>query len=144
MSIRTWCGGWRKSDIAQANLIRNDGTGRMVNLNGPKAPRDIVLPENYTLRAITPAKDVPGRLGLSLVRNKKTKQADLIAPESFVAVLLADTPDEAVRDFLVEGLGVSVSRRAVGGDAGICRVVSGFARRRKRFAIRWSGEFRRG
>ncbi len=89
-----------KTDVSQANLIRNDGTGRIVNLNGPKAPRDIVLPENYTLRAFTPAKDVPGRLGLSLVRNKKTKQADLIAPESFVALLFADTPDDAVRDFL--------------------------------------------
>lgn len=89
-----------KADVSQANLVRNDGTGRIVNLNGPRAPRDIVLPENYTLRAFTPAKDVPGRLGLSLVRNKKTKQADLIAPESFVAVLFADTPDEAVRDFL--------------------------------------------
>jgi tetratricopeptide (TPR) repeat protein len=89
-----------KVDIAQAGLIRNDGTGRVVSLNGPRAPRDIVLPENYALRAMTPAKDVPGRLGVSLVRNKRTKQADLIAPETFVVVLLGNSPDEAVRDFL--------------------------------------------
>jgi hypothetical protein len=89
-----------KIDIAQAGLIRNDGTGRLVSLNGPRAPRDIVLPENYALRAITPAKDVPGRLGVSLVRNKRTKQADLIAPETFLAVLMGNTPDEAVRDFV--------------------------------------------
>jgi tetratricopeptide (TPR) repeat protein len=89
-----------KIDIAQAGLIRNDGTGRLVNLNGPGAPRDIVLPENYTLRAMTPVKEVPGRLGISLVRNKRTKQADLIAPETFLAVLMGNTPDEAVRDFV--------------------------------------------
>ena len=89
-----------KIDIAQAGLIRNDGTGRLVSLIGPGAPRDIVLPENYTLRAMTAAKDVPGRLGISLVRNKRTKQADLIPPELFVVVLLGNTPDESVRDFV--------------------------------------------
>jgi hypothetical protein len=89
-----------KIDIAQAGLIRNDGTGRLVSLNGPGAPRDVVLPENYALRAMTPAKDVPGRLGISLVRNKRTKQADLIAPETFLVVLPGNSPDEAVRDFL--------------------------------------------
>jgi len=89
-----------KIDIAQAGLIRNDGTGRLVSLNGPGAPRDVVLPENYALRAMTPAKDVPGRLGISLVRNKRTKQVDLIAPETFLVVLPGNSPDEAVRDFL--------------------------------------------
>jgi tetratricopeptide (TPR) repeat protein len=89
-----------KIDMAQATLLRNDGSGRMVNLNGPRAPRDIVLPENYALRAPTPAKDVPGRLGLALVRNKKTKQADLLAPELFVVALFGSTPDESVRDFI--------------------------------------------
>jgi tetratricopeptide (TPR) repeat protein len=89
-------------DLAQAGLIRNDGTGRLVSLNGPKAPRDIVLPENFTLRAVTPAKDVPGRLTLSLVRNKKTKQADLLAPELFVVVLFGNALDESVRDFLAK------------------------------------------
>jgi hypothetical protein len=87
-------------DMAQAGLIRNDGTGRVVSLNGPRAPRDIVLPENFNIRTPTPAKDVPGRLGISLVRNKRTKQADLLAPELFVAVLFGATPDESVRDFL--------------------------------------------
>jgi tetratricopeptide (TPR) repeat protein len=48
----------------------------------------------------TPVKDVPGRLGVSLVRNKKAKQTDLLPPELFVAVLFGNTPDEAVRDFL--------------------------------------------
>jgi len=89
-----------KVDMAQAGLIRSDGTGRVVSLNGPRAPRDIVLPENYNLRTPTPAKDVPGRLGLSLVRNKKNKQADLLAPELFVAALFGNTPDESVRDFI--------------------------------------------
>jgi tetratricopeptide (TPR) repeat protein len=89
-----------KIDMAQATLLRNDGTGRLVNLNGPKAPRDIVLPENYSLRAPTPAKDVPGRLSLSLVRNKRTKQADLLAPELFVVALFGPAPDESVRDFI--------------------------------------------
>jgi hypothetical protein len=89
-----------KIDMAQAGLLRNDGTGRLVNLNGPRAPRDIVLPENYSLRAPTAAKDVPGRLGLSLVRNKRTKQADLLAPELFVVALFGNTPDESVRDFI--------------------------------------------
>ncbi len=89
-----------KIDMAQATLLRNDGTGRVVNLNGPRAPRDIVLPENYSLRAPTPAKDVPGRLGLSLVRNKRTKQVDLLAPELFVVALFGNTPDESVRDFI--------------------------------------------
>jgi tetratricopeptide (TPR) repeat protein len=89
-----------KIDLAQAGLIRNDGTGRLVSLNGPGAPRDIVVPENLNIRTSTPVKDVPGRLGLSLVRNKKTKQADLIAPELFVVVLFGNTPDEAVRDFV--------------------------------------------
>jgi tetratricopeptide (TPR) repeat protein len=91
-----------KIDLSQPSLIRNDGTGRLVSLNGPRAPRDIVLPENYALRAPTPAKDVPGRLGLSMVRNKKTKQADLLAPELFVVVLFGNAPDEAVRDFLTK------------------------------------------
>src|SRR5580692_8733470 len=91
-----------KIDMAQAGLLRNDGTGRLVNLNGPRAPRDIVLPENYSLRAPTAAKDVPGRLGLSLVRNKRTKQADLLAPELFVVVLFGSAPDESVRDFLTK------------------------------------------
>ncbi len=89
-----------KIDMAQAALIRNDGTGRLVSLNGPRAPRDIVLPENYALRVPTPVKDVPGRLGLSLVRNKRTKQADLLAPELFVVALFGNTPDESVRDFI--------------------------------------------
>ena len=89
-------------DLAQAGLIRNDGTGRLVSLNGPKAPRDIVLPDNFSLRAATPAKDVPGRLTLSLVRNKKTKQADLLAPQLFVVVLFGNSPDESVRDFLAK------------------------------------------
>jgi hypothetical protein len=89
-----------KTDMAQAGLIRNDGTARLVSLNGPRSPRDVVLPENYSLRAPTPAKEVPGRLGLSLVRNKKAKQSDLLAPELFVVVLFGAAPDEAVRDFL--------------------------------------------
>jgi hypothetical protein len=89
-----------RTDMAQAGLIRNDGTGRLVSLNGPRAPRDIVLPENLNIRTPTPVKDVPGRLGLSLVRNKRTKQADLLAPELFVAVVFGATPDQAVRDFL--------------------------------------------
>jgi tetratricopeptide (TPR) repeat protein len=87
-------------DMAQAALIRNDGTGRLVSLNGPRAPRDIVLPETFSIRAPTPAKDVPGRLGLAIIRNKKTKQADLLAPELFVVVLFGNSPDEAVRDFI--------------------------------------------
>lgn len=90
----------QKTDMAQAGLIRSDGAGRVVSLNGPRAPRNIVLPENYSLRAPTPAKDVPGRLGLSLVRNKKNKQVDLLAPELFVVVLFGATPDESVRDFI--------------------------------------------
>jgi len=89
-----------KIDMAQAGLIRNDGTGRLVIQNGPRAPRDIVLPENYSLRTATPVKDVPGRLGLSLVRNKKTKQADLLAPELFVVALFGNSPDEMVRDLI--------------------------------------------
>jgi hypothetical protein len=91
-----------KIDLTQAGLIRNDGTGRLLSLNGPGAPRDVVIPENYSIRTPTAAKEVPGRLGLSLVRNKKTKQADLLAPELFVAVLFGATPDEAVRDFLTK------------------------------------------
>jgi hypothetical protein len=89
-----------KVDMAQAGLIRSDGTGRIVSLNGPRVPRDIVLPENYSLRGSTPAKEVPGRLSLSLVRNKKTKQSDNLAPELFVVALFGNTPDESVRDFL--------------------------------------------
>ncbi|MGA3188241.1 MAG: tetratricopeptide repeat protein [Bryobacteraceae bacterium] len=89
-----------KVDLAQAGLIRNDGTGRLVSLNGPGAARDIVLPENYNLRGPTPAKEVPGRLALSLVRNRRTKQTDLLAPELFVTVLFGAAPDEAVRDFV--------------------------------------------
>ena len=89
-----------KIDVAQAGLLRSDATGRLVSLNGPRAPRDIVLPENYSIRTSTPAKDVPGRLGISLVRNKKTKQADLLAPELFVVALFGNTPDESVRDFI--------------------------------------------
>jgi tetratricopeptide (TPR) repeat protein len=91
-----------KVDLAQAGLIRNDGTGRLVSLDGPGAPREIVLPENYNLRAPTPVKEVPGRLGLTLIRNKKTRQADLLAPELFVVVLFGATPDESVRDFLTK------------------------------------------
>jgi len=89
-----------KIDMAQAGLLRSDASGRIVSLNGARAPRDIVLPENFNLRTSTPAKDVPGRLGLSLVRNKKTKQADLLAPELFVVALFGNTPDESVRDFV--------------------------------------------
>jgi hypothetical protein len=89
-----------KIDMAQAGLIRTDGTGRIVSLNGPRAPRDVILPENYNLRAPTPAKEVPGRLSLSLVRNKRNKQADLLAPELFVVALFGNTPDESVRDFI--------------------------------------------
>jgi tetratricopeptide (TPR) repeat protein len=89
-----------KIDMAQAGLIRNDGTGRVVSLNGARAPRDIVLPENYSLRAPASAKEVPGRLGISLVRNKRAKQADLLAPELFVVALFGNTPDESVRDFI--------------------------------------------
>jgi tetratricopeptide repeat protein len=89
-----------KIDMAQAGLLRSDGTGRIVSLNGPRAPRDIVLPENFNLRAPTAAKDVPGRLGLSLVRNKRTKQTDLLAPELFVVALFGNAPDEMVRDFI--------------------------------------------
>lgn len=89
-----------KIDLAQAGLVRNDGTGRLVSLTGPGAPRNVILPENYSLRAPTPAKDVPGRLSLSLIRNRKTKQADLLAPELFVVVLFGATPDESVRDFV--------------------------------------------
>ncbi len=89
-----------KEDMAQAGLIRNDGTGRLVSLNGPGAPRDIVLPENFSLRSPTPVKDVPGRLGLALVRNKRTKQSDLLAPELFVVALFDNSPDESVRDFV--------------------------------------------
>jgi tetratricopeptide (TPR) repeat protein len=89
-----------KIDIAQAGLIRNDATGRLVSLNGPRAPRDIVIPENYNPHAPTPAKDVPGRLSLSVVRNKRAKQADVLATELFVVVLFGNTPDESVRDFV--------------------------------------------
>ncbi len=87
-------------DMNQASLIRSDGTGRLVNLNGPDAPRDIVLPENYTLRVSMPAREVPGRLILSLVRNKRPRQAEVLSPDVFVAVLFGETPDEAVRDFI--------------------------------------------
>jgi hypothetical protein len=89
-----------KIDMAQATLLRGEASGRIVNLNGPRTPRDIVLPENPTLRAPTPVKDVQGRLALSLVRNKKTKQIDLLAQESFFVVLFANSPEESVRDFV--------------------------------------------
>ena len=89
-----------KTDMSQAGLIRIDGAGRVVSLNGSRAPRDIVLPENFSLRAPAPSKEVPGRLSITLVRNKRAKQTDLLAPESFVAVLFGNTPDESVRDFL--------------------------------------------
>jgi tetratricopeptide (TPR) repeat protein len=89
-----------KIDLGQAGLIRNDGTGRLVSLNGAGAPREIILPENYNLRAPTPAKDIPGRLALSIVRGRRTKQADVLAPELFVVVLFGNTADESVRDFM--------------------------------------------
>ncbi len=87
-------------DLAQAGVIRNDGTGRVVSLNGPNAPRDIVLPDNFSLRGPTPAKDVPGRLVLTVVHNRRTRQADTIPPEVFVVALFGASAGEAVRDFL--------------------------------------------
>lgn len=77
-------------DVAQAGLLRGDASGRIVDLNG-----DIVLPENFNLRAPTPAKDVPGRLSLLLGHNKKP-----LAPELFVAALFGGAPDEAVGEFV--------------------------------------------
>lgn len=87
-------------DLAQAGVIRNDGTGRIVSLNGPNAPRDIVLPDNFSLRGSTPVNDVPGRLVLTVVHNRRTRQADTIPPEAFVVALFGASADEAVRDFL--------------------------------------------
>ncbi|HVO98719.1 MAG TPA: hypothetical protein VMT15_11665 [Bryobacteraceae bacterium] len=87
-------------DLAQAGVIRNDGTSRVVSLNGPNEPRDIVLPDNYSLRGSTPAKDVPGRLVLTVVHNRRARQTENVAPEAFVVALFGVSPDEAVRDFL--------------------------------------------
>lgn len=86
-------------DMAQAGLIRNDGSGRIVSLNGAGS-RDIVLPDNYSPRGATPARDIPGPLTLTLVRNRRTHQTENIAPEAFFVVLFGAPADEVVADFV--------------------------------------------
>src|SRR5271169_6088475 len=39
-----------KVDLGQAGIIRNDGKGRLIHLNGAGQARDIVLPENFTVK----------------------------------------------------------------------------------------------
>ena len=52
--------GSRRSGASGAGSQR--WQGRLVSLNGPRAPRDIVLPDNYAVCGPRLAKDVPGRL----------------------------------------------------------------------------------
>jgi tetratricopeptide (TPR) repeat protein len=75
-----------KIDIAQAGLLRGDPSGRIFSLNGPRVPRDLVLPENPS---------ASGRVTLSVGRNKRP-----LAPEMFFVALFGNSSEELVRDFV--------------------------------------------
>lgn len=90
----------QKIELRQAGIIRNDGTGRLVKLNGKGMSRDVVLPEDFSLKAPAKAAEVPGRLPLTLVHSKKAKQSDTLAPELFFVLLPGASADEAVLQFL--------------------------------------------
>src|SRR5579862_9270110 len=90
-----------KVDLGQGGgFIRNDGKGRLVRLNGAGRKRDVVLPEKYELKLPAKAEDVPGRLELAVIRSKKTKQSEALAPEVFFVFLSGATPDGATLDFV--------------------------------------------
>jgi len=91
-----------KSEINQAGIIRNDGTGRLVRLNGAGKPADIVVPENFALKTPVKTSEVPGRLALAIVRSRKAKQSEPLAPELFFVYLTGPAPDQAVLRFLSE------------------------------------------
>jgi len=90
----------QKTELNHAGTIRNDGNGHLVRLTTAGAQRDLVLPENFTLKATTAVGDVPGRLTLTLVHSKRAKQTTSLAPELFFVYLKGASPDGAVLDFV--------------------------------------------
>jgi tetratricopeptide (TPR) repeat protein len=91
-----------KAEISQAGVIRNDGSGRVIRVKNGGKDRDVVLPESFTVKTPTQASSVPGRLALTIVRSKKAKQTDELAPEVFFVCLYGPSPDQTVLQFLFE------------------------------------------
>src|SRR5207249_2629731 len=87
-------------ELSQAGVIRNDGAGHLVRLNGKGAPREFVLPENMPEKASVPVKSAIGGLSLEVSRAKKSKQRDKVAIESVFVYIAAAEPDRAVFEFL--------------------------------------------
>jgi hypothetical protein len=87
-----------KVELSQAGVLRNGGAGRLVRL--AETGREVVLPEDFGLKAPDKAENVPGPLTLTLVRSKKNKQIDTLAPEQFYAFLDGAPPDRTVFEFV--------------------------------------------
>jgi tetratricopeptide (TPR) repeat protein len=89
-----------KIELRQAGIIKNDGSGRLVRLSGKGMPREVVIPEDFSLKSPANASEVPGRLPLTLVHSKKAKQTDALAPELFFVLVAGASADGAVLELL--------------------------------------------
>ena len=76
-------------------MIRNDGMGRLIRVDNSGKTREVVLPENFALKTPGKPAEVPGRLTLTLIHSKKTKQSDVVAPEAFFAFVTGPSPGQS-------------------------------------------------
>ena len=68
-----------KTELSQAGILRNDGTGRLIRLSEDGKSRDVVLPEDFALKTAAKAEDVPGKLILTIVRYRLRRPPPLPA-----------------------------------------------------------------
>jgi hypothetical protein len=87
-----------KVELSQAGVLRNDGSGRLIHV--AETGREVVLPEDYSLKVADKAENVPGPLTLTLVRSKKNKQIDTLDPKLFYAFLSGTPTDRVVFEFV--------------------------------------------
>ena len=83
-------------------IIRNDGKGRLIHWKGPEKATEVVIPEKFSIKGTAQPADVPGTVALTLVHNKKAKQADALDPQQFFALLSGTSADRAVFDFVTK------------------------------------------
>ncbi len=88
-----------KIKLSQAGVLRGDGMGRLLRI-GDNGAREVVLPEDFSLKVAAKAADVPGLIALTVVVSKKAKQTNTLPPEQIYALLMGAPPDRAVLEFV--------------------------------------------
>jgi tetratricopeptide (TPR) repeat protein len=91
----------REIPLSRASVVRADGKGRLIHLEGDPPIRSYVLSDGAKLKGSVSLDDFYSRMSLLAVKSKKAKQSAVVPPAEFFALLPAANPPASAVAFVL-------------------------------------------